>query len=222
MFRKGCRDRIGRYVDPVAGCRRAGGRRGVSLVLAVIMVLMLVLVPARQAGSLVSAASMRRISLELRAGQSSFVVTIDSKRVTGSFPKGFVPIGTGAGLAFPMRAVIEAAGGIVRFEASQNNVCFALGPVAGAYELGTRTLVDGSYNVSVQKDLMRVSGKTGTLFFTEDVLKGFIVASGGTMASSVSNGLTSIVLQIPSVMKDVLGYEHETFPAKAGRMRIVT
>jgi len=222
MFRKGCRDRIGTYVDPAAGYRRASGGRGVLLAVAVIMVSILVLVPARQAGSVVSAASTRRVSLELRAGQSSFVVTTGAKRVAGSFPKGFVPIGTGAGLAFPMRAVIEAAGGIVRFEPSQDNVYFALGPVAGAYELGTRTLVDGSYNTSVRKDLVRVSGKTGTLFLTEDVLKGFTVGSGGTMTSSVKNGLTSIVLQIPSVMKDVLGYEHDTFPAKAGRMRIVT
>ncbi|MCX6062779.1 MAG: cobalamin-binding protein [Caldiserica bacterium] len=222
MFRKGSRDRIGRHVEPVAGHRLASGRPSVSLVLAVIMVSMLVPVPSRQARSVALAASMRRVSFELRAGQSSFVVTIDSKRVAGSFPRGFVPIGTGAGLAFPMRAVIEAADGIVRFEPSQNNVYFALGPVAGAYEFGTRTLVDGSYDVSVRKDLLLVSGKIGTLFLTEAVLKSLVTAVGGTMTSSASNGLTSIVLQIPSVMKDVLGYEHETFPAKAGRMRIVT
>ncbi|MCX6097565.1 MAG: helical backbone metal receptor [Caldiserica bacterium] len=222
MFRKGCSNRIGRYVDPVAGYGLAGRRRGLSLALAVIMVSMLVLVPSRQAGSVVSAASMRRISLELRAGQSSFVVTIDSRRVAGSFPRGFVPIGIGAGLGFPMRAVIEAAGGIVRFEPSQNTAYFALGPVAGAYELGSRTLVDGSYNTSVRKDLVRVSGKIGTLFFTEAVLKGLVTASGGTIVSLAKNGLTSIVLQIPSVMEDVLGSEHETFPAKAGKMRLVT
>lgn len=222
MFRTGSRKRIDRHADPTAGCRRAGGRRIVSLVLAIIMVSMLVLVPARQAGSVASAASTRRVSLDVRAGQSNFVVTAGSKRVTGSFPKGFVPVRLGAGLAFPMRAIMEAAGGVVRFEPSQNTVYFALGPVAGAYEFATRTFVDSSYRTSVRKDLFRASGKTGTLFFTEDILKGLVTASGGTMTSSVRNGLTSIVLQIPSVMKDVLGYEHDTFPAKAGKMRLVT
>jgi iron complex transport system substrate-binding protein len=222
MFRKGSWNWIEKHVDPTAGCRPAGGRCVVSLVLAIIMVSMLVLVPARQTGSVTSAASMRRISLDVRAGQSTFVVTIGSKRVAGSFPKGFVPVQLGTQLAFPMRAVFEAAGGIVRFEPSQNTVYFALGPVAGAYEFGIRTLVDSSYNTSVRKDLFRVSGKTGTLFFTEDILEGLVTASGGTLTSSVKNGLTLIVLQIPSAMKDVLGYEHDTFPAKAGKMRLVT
>lgn len=222
MFRTGSQKRIDRYVDRTASCRLAGGRRIISLVLAVIMVSMLVLVPARQAGSVASAASTRRVSLDVRAGQSSFVVTTGSKRVTGSFPKGFVPVRLGADLAFPMRAVIEAAGGTVRFEPSQNTVYFGLGPVAGAYEFGSRTLVDGSYNTSVRKDLVRASGRIGTLFLSEEILKGLVTASGGTMTSSVKNGLTSIVLQIPSVMNDVLGYEHDTFPAKAGKMRLVT
>ena len=222
MFKTGSPNRIDGYVDPTAGRRPAGGTRIVSLVLAVTIVSMLVLVPARRAGSIASAASMRRVSLDVRAGQSSFVVTTGSSRVVGSFPKGFVPVKLGTGLAFPMRAVVEAAGGVVRFEPSQNTVYFALGPVAGAYEFGTRTFVDGSYRTSVRKDLFRASGKTGTLFFTEDILKGLVTASGGTMTSSVRNGLTSIVLQIPSVMKDVLGYEHDTFPAKAGKMRLVT
>jgi len=222
MFRTGSRNRIERHVDPTAGCRLAGGKRIISLVLAVIIVLMLVLIPARQAGSVASAASMRRVSLDICAGQSSFIVTVGAKRVAGSFPKGFVPVKLGTSLAFPMRALIEAAGGVVRFERSQNTAYFALGPVAGAYEFGTRTFVDSSYRTSVRKDLVRVSGKTGTLFFTEEVLKGLVIASGGTMTSSVKNGLTSIVLQVPSVMKDVLGYEHDTFPAKAGKMRLVT
>jgi iron complex transport system substrate-binding protein len=222
MFRTASRNRIDKHLDPTAGCRAAGAKRIISLVLVVIIVSILVLVPARQAGSVASAASMRRVSLDIRAGQSTFVVTIESKRVAGSFPKGFVPIRIGTGLAFPMRAVIEAAGGVVRFEPSQNTVYFALGPVAGAYEFGARTLVDSSYRTSVRKDLVRASGKTGTLFFTEDILGGLVIASGGTMTLSVKNGLTSIVLEIPSVMKDVLGYEHDTFPAKAGKMRLVT
>jgi len=222
MFRTGSRNRIERHVDPTAGCRLAGGKRIISLVLAVIIVLMLVLIPARQAGGVASAAPMRRVSLDICAGQSSFIVTVGAKRVAGSFPKGFVPVKLGTSLAFPMRALIEAAGGVVRFERSQNTAYFALGPVAGAYEFGTRTFVDSSYRTSVRKDLVRVSGKTGTLFFTEEVLKGLVIASGGTMTSSVKNGLTSIVLQVPSVMKDVLGYEHDTFPAKAGKMRLVT
>jgi len=222
MLRTGSRNWIDRVVDPTAGCRPAGGRKIISLVLAVIMVSTLVAFPARQAGNVASAASMRRVSLELRAGQSSFVVTTGSQRVAGSFPKGFVPLKLGTGLAFPLRAVIEAAGGTVRFEPSQNTVYVGLGPVAGAYEFGSRTLVDGSYNTSVRKDLVRALGKTGTLFLSEELLRGLVTVSGGTMTSSVKNGLTSIVLQIPSVMNDVLGYQHETFPTKAGRMRLVT
>jgi iron complex transport system substrate-binding protein len=222
MFRTGSWNRIGRRVDPTAGCGPAGGRRIVSLVLAVIVLSMLVLVSTGQAGSVASAASVRRVSLDVRAGQSSFVVTVGAKRVAGSFPKGFVPVELGTSLAFPVRAVIEAAGGMVRFEPSQDTVYFALGPVAGAYEFGARTLVDGSYNTSVRKDLVRAFGRTGTLFVSEEVLRSLVTASGGTMTSSVKNGLTSIVLQIPSVMKDVLGYEHDTFPAKAGKMRLVT
>src|SRR5450756_2204182 len=221
MFRTGSWNRIGRHVNSTAGCKPAGGRRIISLVL-VIMVSMLVAVPTRQAGNVASAASMRRVSLNIRAGQSTFVVTTGSKRVAGSFPRGFVPVELGASLAFPIRALIEAAGGVVRFERSQNTAYFALGPVAGSYEFGSRTLVDSSYRTSVRKDLVRVYGKSGTLFLTEDILRGLVTASGGMMTSSVSNGLTSIVLQIPSAMKDVLGYEHDTFPAKAGRMRLVT
>ncbi|MCX6083885.1 MAG: cobalamin-binding protein [Caldiserica bacterium] len=222
MFRTGPWNWIDKHLNPTAGRRPAGGKRIISLVLVVIIGSMLVLVPARQAGSVTSASSMRRVSLDLRAGQSAFVVTIDSKRVAGSFPKGFVPIRIGADLAFPMRAVIEAAGGVVRFEPLQSTVYFALGPVAGAYEFGSKTLVDGSYRTLVRKDLVRASGKTGALFFTEDILGDLVIASGGTMTSSVKNGLTSIILQIPSVMKDVLGNEHDTFPAKAGKMRLVT
>jgi iron complex transport system substrate-binding protein len=221
VFRIKWWNRVEKHVDPTAGCRLAGRRRIISLVLAVIMVSMLVAIPSRQAGGVASAASMRRVSLDIRAGQSTFVVTIDSKRVAGSFPRGFVPVKLGTGLAFPMRALIEAAGGVVRFERSQNTVYFALGPVAGAYELGVRTLVDSNYGTSVRKDLVRVSGKIGTLYLSDETLKSLVTASGGTMTSSVSNGLTSIVLQIPSVMKDVLGYEHDTFPAKAGKMRLV-
>lgn len=222
MFRTGSWNRIEKHVESTGSCRAAGGKRIISFVLVVIMVLMLVLVPTGQARGVASAASTRRVSLSIRAGQPTFIVTIDSKRVAGIFPKGFVPVQSGTSLAFPMRALIEAAGGVVRFERSQNTVYFALGPVAGAYEFGSRTLMDGSYNTSVRKDLVRVSGKTGTLFLTEDTLTGLLTASGGAMISSVSNGLTSIVLQIPSVMKDVLGYEHDTFPAKAGKMRLVT
>jgi len=222
MFRTGSRNRIEKQIDPTAGCRLAGGKRIILLMLAIIMVSMLVAIPSRQDAGVASAASMRRISLNIRAGQSTFVVTIDSKRVAGSFSKGFVPVKLGTGLAFPMRALIEAAGGVVRFEPSQNTVYFALGPVAGGYEFDNRMLVDSIYNTSVRKDLVRTSGKTGTLYLSDEILKGLVTASGGTMTSSVSNGLTSIVLQIPSAMKDVLGYEHDTFPAKAGKMRLVT
>ncbi|MHB8106091.1 MAG: ABC transporter substrate-binding protein [Candidatus Cryosericum sp.] len=221
MFRTKWWNRARRRVDPTAGCRLAGRRRITSLALVIIMVSMLVAIPSSHAGGVALAASMRRVSLDIRAGQSTFVVTIDSKRVAGSFPRGFVPVKAGTGLAFPMRSLIEAAGGVVRFERSQNTVYFALGPVAGAYEFGVRTLVDTNYNTSVRKDLVRASGKTGTLYLSYEILKSLVTASGGTVTSSVINGLTSIVLQIPSVMKDVLGYEHETFPAKAGKMRLV-
>ncbi len=183
---------------------------------------MLVPVPAGRAGSVASGASVRQFSLDIRAGQSTFVVTADSKRITGSFPKGFVPIKLGTGLAFPMRALIEAAGGVVRFERSQNTAYFALGPVAGAYEFDSKALVDDSYRTSIRKELVYISGKTGVLFLTEDILKNLVTASGGTMTSSTRDGVTSIVFQIPSVMSDVLGYEHDTFPVKAGKMRLVT
>ena len=222
MFRTRSRNRIGKLVGSTAGGRSAGGTRNVSCVLTVIMVSMVVAFLAGPAVSAASVASMRHISLDIRAGQPTFTVAIDSKRVAGSFPKGFAPIKLGTGLAFPMRAVIEAAGGTVRFEPSQSTVYFALGPVAGAYEFRTGTLVNGSYNTSVRKDLFRVSGRTGTLYLSDEILKTLVAASGGTTTSSAKNGLTSVVLQIPSVMKDVLGYEHYTFPAKAGRMRLVT
>src|SRR5450756_1059571 len=113
MFRTGSWNRIERHVDPTAGCRLAGRRWVISLAFAVIMVSMLVAIPSRQAGRVASAASMRRISLNIRAGQSTFVVTIGSKRIAGSFPKESVPVEFGTSLAFPMRALIEAAGGVV-------------------------------------------------------------------------------------------------------------
>jgi len=222
VFRTGSRNRIDRNADATARGRLVREKRIISLVVLVAMVSVLVAVPARQGGSVASAASMRRVSLDLRAGQSSFVVTAGSQRVAGDFPKGFVPVQLATGLAFPMRAAIEAAGGVVRFEPSQNTVYFALGPVAGSYELGTRTLVDGSYQTTVRKDLFRTSGRVGTLYLSDAILKSLVTAAGGTVTSSAKSGVTSIVLQIPSVMKDVLGYEHDTFPAKAGKMRLVT
>ncbi|MFZ2414209.1 MAG: helical backbone metal receptor, partial [Candidatus Cryosericum sp.] len=222
MFRTGSRNRIDGDVESTAGGRLVREKRIISLVVAVAIVSVLVAFPARQARSVASAASMRRVSLDVRAGQSSFVVTAGSRRVAGNFPKGFVPVQLATGLAFPMRAVIEAAGGVVRFEPAQNTVYFSLGPVAGAYEFSTRMLVDGSYRTTVRKDLFRTSGKVGTLYLSGEVFKSLVTAAGGTMTSSAKNGLTSIVLQVPSVMKDVLGYEHQTFPAKAGKMRLVT
>ncbi|MGB9666059.1 MAG: ABC transporter substrate-binding protein, partial [Candidatus Cryosericum sp.] len=115
-----------------------------------------------------------------------------------------------------------AAGGVVRFEPSGKTVYFALGPVAGAYELGSGTLIDSTYASSVRGDLFRTAGRTGTLYFSDDVLGDYVRAAGGTLTVSTRSGLTSIVLQIPSTMQDVLGYQHDTFPAKAGHMRIVT
>lgn len=221
MFRTGSRNRIDRNADAMTRGRLVREKRIISLVVLVAMVSVLVAVPAGQ-GGVASAASMRRLSFEVRAGQSGFVVTTGSKRVSGNFPKGFVPVQLATGLAFPMRAVIEAAGGVVRFEPSQNTVYFALGPVAGAYELGTRMLVDGSYKTTVRKDLFRTSGRVGTLYLSGEILRSLVTAAGGTVTSSAKNGLTSIVLQVPSVMKDVLGYEHDTFPAKAGKMRLIT
>jgi len=222
VIRTGSWNQVGSHADPMAGCRPAGGKRIVSLVLVAIISSMLVPVPAGRAGSVASGASVRHFSLDIRTGQSTFVVTVDSKRVTGSFPKGFVPIKLGAGLAFPMRALIEAAGGVVRFERSQNTAYFALGPVTGAYEFDSKALVDDSYRTSIRKELVHISGKTGILFLTEDILKNLVTASGGTMTSSTRDGVTLIVLQIPSVMSDILGYEHDTFPVKAGKMRLVT
>lgn len=215
-------ERIRKHAHWVAVCCLTSGKSAISFALALMMVALLVVVPAGQADGATSAVSMRRIVLELRPGQSSFAVTVDSKRVVGRFPTGFVPIQLGTQLAFPMRAVLEAAGGVVRFEPSQNTVYFALGPVVGAYEFQPRVLVDSAYGSSVRKDLFRVIGRTGTLYLSDEVLKGLVTAAGGTVTVSNRNGLTSIALQIPSTMTDVLGSRHDTFPAKAGKMRLVT
>jgi ABC-type Fe3+-hydroxamate transport system substrate-binding protein len=174
------------------------------------------------AGYIASAASMRRISVELTAGQQSFSVTVGSKRVSGSFPKGLAPVRLGAGLAFPMRAVIEAAGGTVRFEKSQNTVYFAVGPVTGAYDLGKRILIDGTYATSTRKDLFHVAGKSGTLYLTDDVLESLVAQAGGTLMTTTKSEKSTIVCQIPSTVKDALGIDHDAFPVKAGKMRLVT
>lgn len=205
-----------------AGGRMARARVVISGVLALMMMALMAAVPIGQVDGATQAMAMRRIVVDVRAGQSSFVVTVDAKRSTGTFPKGFTALQVGTHVAFPMRAVLEAAGGVVRFEPSERTVYFALGPVAGAYELGSRTLIDSMYASSVRGDLFRTAGRTGTLYFSDDVLANYVRAAGGTLTVSTRSGLTSMVLQIPSTMQDVLGYQHDTFPAKAGHMRIVT
>ncbi len=222
MVSTGWRKRIDSHAHMAAGYALTGGRSAISIVLALMMLALVVVVPAGWADGAVVTVPMRRIVIDVRAGKPGFVVSVDTKRVAGNFPSGFTPVQLGSQLAFPMRAVWEAAGGVVRFEPSQNTVYFALGPVAGAYEFGTRALVDGGYNTSVRKDLFRFAGKTGALYLATDVLNGLIAAEGGTVATSTKSGLTSITLLVPSKMQDVLGYQHDTFPVKAGKMRLVT
>lgn len=222
MVGTGWRQRIDSHAHMAAGYALKGSRSVISFVLALMMVALVVVGPAAQVDGAALTVPMRRVAIDVRPGQSDFVVTVDTKRVTGKFPSGFTPVQLGTELAFPMRAILEAAGGVVRFEPSQNTVYVALGPVAAAYEVGTRTLVDSGYVSSIRKDLFRVSGKTGTLYCSRKVLERLVTAAGGTVTATTKNGVTSIILQIPSTMKDVLGHPHDTFPAKAGKMRLVT
>jgi len=92
----------------------------------------------------------------------------------------------------------------------------------GAYDLGKRTLIDGVYAVSTRKDLFRVAGRSGTLYITDAVLKSLTLQAGGAVALTTKNGASTLVCQIPSTVKDVLGAEHDAFPVKAGKMRVVT
>lgn len=223
MIEAGVSNRLDDHVKSKAGFWIARTPRTVSLVLVATIILSL-LTSILPSGDNVaaSAASMRRISVELAAGRSAFSVTVGSKRVSAKFPAGFTPLRTANGIAFPLRSVVEAAGGTVRFEKTQNSVYFALGPVMGAYDIGKRTLIDGVYATSTRKDLFRVAGKSGTLYATDAVLKSLVSQAGGTVAVTTKSGASTFVCQIPSTVKDVLGAEHDSFPAKAGRMRVVT
>ena len=214
--------RLGMRAGP-ARCWKARGtcRMAIVLILAVLESLLAPICFGPN-DSAVAAAATRRISIELISGSSSFAVTIASKRTTGRFPAGFVPVNTPDGVAFPMRAVVEAMGGIVRFEKAQNTVYFAVGPVAGAYELGPRLLIDSAYVASTRRDLFHVVGKTGTLYATGKILNTLVSQSGGTVTVSTKNKTTTIVCQIPSKITDVLGSQHDAFPVKAGKMRLIT
>jgi ABC-type Fe3+-hydroxamate transport system substrate-binding protein len=223
MLRAGVPNRLDGHVRSRSGHWMARSTRMVSFVLVALIVLSLFTsIPFRSSDYVASAASMRRISVELVAGQSSFSVTVGSKRVSGKFPTGFTPFRTAGGIAFPLRSVLEAAGGTVRFEKAQNTVYFAIGPVMGAYDLSKKTLVDGAYVTTTRKDLFRVVGKTGTLHLTDTVLKSLVFQAGGTLLVTAKNGTSTIVCQVPSTVTDVLGSEHDAFPAKAGKMRLVT
>ncbi|MGB9666060.1 MAG: hypothetical protein ACPL2N_01935, partial [Candidatus Cryosericum sp.] len=118
--------RIKEYAWYAAGGRMARARAFVAGALALMMmVVLLVAVPIGQVDGATQAVAMRRIAIDVRAGQASFAVTVDSRRSTGTFPKGFTALQVGTHVAFPMRAVLEAAGGVVRFEPSGKTVYFA-------------------------------------------------------------------------------------------------
>ena len=202
---------------------RAHSVRPVSLVLVLGIVLSLfVAMPGQRSSVSASSASLRIISVELTAGQPSYSVTVGSKRTSGRFANGIVPVSVGTELFFPMRPIIESMGGTVRFEKTQNTVYFAVGPLMGAYDIGRRTLVDGTYATTVRKDLFRVTGKAGTLYLSETALKTLVSQTGGTMKVAAKNGVTVITCQIPATVKDARGADHSAFPAKAGKMRLVT
>lgn len=222
MVGTGWRKRMNSHAHMAAGHALTGSRSVISVALAFMIAALVVIVPSGRVDAVAATVPMRRVVIDVRAGQSGFVVTVGAKRVAGKFAGGFTPVQLGTQLAFPMRAVLEAAGGVVRFEPSQKTVYFALGPVAGAYELATRTLIDSGYATSVRRDLFRVAGTTGTLYFSSDVLNILVTEQGGAVTTSVKSGVTSIALQIPSKVPDALGYQHDTFPAKAGKMRLVT
>jgi iron complex transport system substrate-binding protein len=223
MIEAGASRKLDGHVKSKTGLWMAHGTRTVSLVLVTGIVLSLFTsIAFRSSDYVASAASMRLISIEVTAGQSSFSVIVGSKRASANFPTGFTPFRTASGIAFPLRSVLEAAGGTVRFEKAQNTVYFAVGPVMGAYDLGKKTLVDGAYVTTTRKDLFRVAGKSGTLYLTDGDLKRLVGEAGGTLSITTKNGASTIACQVPSIITDVLGAEHDAFPAKAGRMRLVT
>jgi ABC-type Fe3+-hydroxamate transport system substrate-binding protein len=223
MIKEGVPNRIGCHIKSKTGLSMAGNIRTVSLVLVAIIVLsILTSIPFGSAGYVASAASMRPISVELVAGQASFSATIGSKRVPGKFPAGFSPSKVAGGIAFPLRAVIEAAGGTVRYEKAQNAVFFAIGPVTGAYDLSKKALIDGVLASTSRRDLFRVAGKTGIVYLTDTVLKSLVSQAGGTLLMTTKNGTSTIACQVPATVTDALGTKHGTFPAKAGKMRLVT
>ncbi len=223
MVQTGVPNRLDGHIKSKAGPWKARKVRTVSVALVAVVVLSLLgSIPFTRDTHLASAASMRRISVEIAAGQPLFFVTVDSKRVSGKFPTGFTPVRTTSGIAFPLRSVLEAAGGTVRFEKAQNAVYFAVGPVTGAYDLDKKTLIDGSYVTSARRDLFQIVGKTGTLYLTDAVLKTLVSQAGGTVQMTMKNGASTITCQIPSTVTDVLGTAHSAFPAKAGKMRLVT
>lgn len=221
MFRAGSWSRNRAVGRLAAGGRFAGSTGIVSLFLVALMVFMLAVVPSTQCLAS-SAGSVRRVSIEVRVAQPAFSVTVESKRSSATFPTAFVPVQLASGLAFPLRAVIEALGGTVRFEKAQNVVYFGIGPVAAAYDIGRRTLIDGAYKSTSRSDLYRVVGKIGTVYMTGATLKTLITQAGGAVQIAAKGGVTTVSCQIPSTMTDVLGAQHSTFPAKAGKMRLVT
>lgn len=215
--------RLDEHIKSKTGFWMAHRVRMISLTLVVgVFLSLFIAVPSDNSQVLASAAPMRLISIELAAGQPSFSVTVDSKRVSGRFPKGIFPVTIGTDLAFPMRAILESMGGTVRFEKAQNTVYFAVGSVTGAYDIGKKTLVDGIYATSIRRDLFRITGKTGTLYLTDAILKTLVSQAGGTLQVKTKSGVSTVTCQIPSTVEDALGVSHNAFPAKAGKMRVVT
>jgi iron complex transport system substrate-binding protein len=197
-------------------------KRAVSLVLVVSMIVACLFLSVSTTRS--ATPSVRRFVIEARSGQQSFTVVKGTTRVAARFPAGALPVVTSRSASLPLRALVEAAGGSVRFEKAQNTVYFALGPIAGAYEFKTGTFVDSRYTSSVRKDLMRRVGSTGILYVDTALLAGLVTTSGDgqTFGVKVTDGKATITMDLPAVVKDVLGNELPTFPAKAGTMRLVT
>jgi len=117
-------ERIRKHAHWVAVCCLTSGKSAISFALALMMVALLVVVPAGQADGATSAVSMRRIVLELRPGQSSFAVTVDSKRVVGRFPRDSSP--SSWGHSSPFRCVPSSRRLVVLYGSNRPRTPFTL------------------------------------------------------------------------------------------------
>ncbi len=213
---------FGSSEGPLHGGWKAGLGVVCSFVLVLALVAAQVFAPAGNGATAAASAPVRTISIDFQAGSSSFVVIAGSRHVAGTFPKGFLPVADANGVAVPLRSFFEAAGGTVRFEKAQNTVYFALGPMTGAYEFRNATLVNQKFTASTRRDLLHRSGKAQTLYVTYDILKSIVADAGGSASCTTTAKRSLITLRVPAALKDCLGFQHDTFPARAGKMRLVT